>query len=77
MSCPCSSTPQVPTRQPALCTAAMPRTPATTSPGQAEELRRISEAVDADTVVFDDELTPAQQRNLERSSAGPRSTGPL
>jgi GTP-binding protein HflX len=34
--------------------------------GKAEELRRISEAVDADTVVFDDELTPAQQRNLER-----------
>ncbi len=33
--------------------------------GKAEELRRISEAVDADTVVFDDELTPAQQRNLE------------
>src|ERR1019366_1213261 len=28
--------------------------------GKAEELRRISEAVDADTVVFDDELTPAQ-----------------
>ena len=34
--------------------------------GKAEELRRISEAVDADTVVFDDELSPAQQRNLER-----------
>jgi len=34
--------------------------------GKAEELRRISEEVDADTVVFDDELTPAQQRNLEK-----------
>jgi GTP-binding protein HflX len=34
--------------------------------GKAEELRRISEGVDADTVVFDDELTPAQQRNLEK-----------
>jgi GTP-binding protein HflX len=34
--------------------------------GKAEELRKISEAVDADTVVFDDELTPAQQRNLEK-----------
>jgi GTP-binding protein HflX len=33
--------------------------------GKAEELRTTSEAVDADTVVFDDELTPAQQRNLE------------
>jgi len=29
-------------------------------------VRRISEAADADTVVFDDELTPAQQRNLEQ-----------
>jgi GTP-binding protein HflX len=34
--------------------------------GKAEQLRRVSEEVDADTVVFDDELTPAQQRNLEK-----------
>jgi len=34
--------------------------------GKAAELRRLSEAVDADTVVFDDELTPGQQRNLEK-----------
>ena len=34
--------------------------------GKAEELHQISEAVDADTVVFDDELTPAQQRYLEK-----------
>ena len=34
--------------------------------GKAEELHRLSEQVDADTVVFDDELTPAQQRNLEK-----------
>ena len=34
--------------------------------GKAEELREISEAVDADTVVFDEELSPAQQRNLEK-----------
>jgi GTP-binding protein HflX len=34
--------------------------------GKAAELRRLSEALDADTVVFDDELTPAQQRNLEK-----------
>ncbi len=34
--------------------------------GKAEELRAASESVDADTVVFDDELTPAQQRNLEK-----------
>ena len=34
--------------------------------GKVEELRVLCEAVDADTVVFDDELTPAQQRNLEK-----------
>ncbi len=34
--------------------------------GKAEELHRVSESVDADTVVFDDELSPAQQRNLEK-----------
>jgi GTP-binding protein HflX len=34
--------------------------------GKAAELRRLSEDVDADTVVFDDELSPAQQRNLEK-----------
>jgi GTP-binding protein HflX len=34
--------------------------------GKAQELREISEAVDADTVIFDDELSPAQSRNLEK-----------
>ena len=34
--------------------------------GKAEELREVSLAVDSDTVVFDDELTPAQQFNLEK-----------
>ncbi len=34
--------------------------------GKAHELHELSETVDADTVVFDDELTPAQQRNLEK-----------
>lgn len=34
--------------------------------GKAEELRQVSEEVDADTVVFDDELTPAQQFKLEK-----------
>jgi GTP-binding protein HflX len=33
--------------------------------GKAQELREVSEALDVDVVVFDDELTPAQQRNLE------------
>jgi GTP-binding protein HflX len=34
--------------------------------GKVEELRSICLAVDADTVVFDDDLSPAQQRNLEQ-----------
>jgi GTPase len=34
--------------------------------GKARELHELAEAVDADTVVFDDELSPAQQRNLEQ-----------
>jgi len=34
--------------------------------GKADELRELSLVVDSDTVVFDDELTPAQQRNLEK-----------
>ena len=34
--------------------------------GKAEELRDVSLEVDSDTVVFDDELTPAQQFNLEK-----------
>ena len=33
--------------------------------GKADELRRLADSLDADTVVFDDELSPAQQRNLE------------
>lgn len=35
--------------------------------GKVSELRELCEAVDADTVVFDDELSPAQQRNLEKA----------
>ncbi len=34
--------------------------------GKAEELREASVALDIDVVIFDDELTPAQQRNLEK-----------
>ncbi|MEO1059990.1 MAG: GTPase HflX [Actinomycetota bacterium] len=34
--------------------------------GKAAELRELADLVDADTVVFDDELTPAQQFNLEK-----------
>jgi GTP-binding protein HflX len=34
--------------------------------GKAQELKEVSLAVDSDTVVFDDELTPAQQFKLEK-----------
>jgi GTP-binding protein HflX len=34
--------------------------------GKVDELREVSLATDCDTVVFDDELSPAQQRNLEK-----------
>ena len=34
--------------------------------GKAEELRAAAQALDVDVVIFDDELTPAQQRNLEK-----------
>ena len=33
--------------------------------GKAAELREVADALDIDVVVFDDELSPAQQRNLE------------
>ena len=35
--------------------------------GKARELLEVAELHDADTIVFDDELTPAQQRNLEHA----------
>jgi GTP-binding protein HflX len=34
--------------------------------GKVDELRELVESLDVDVVVFDDELTPAQQRNLEQ-----------
>src|SRR3974390_651951 len=34
--------------------------------GKADEIAALSRSLDADTVVFDDELSPAQHRNLER-----------
>ena len=34
--------------------------------GKAEEIAALSQSLDADTVVFDDDLSPAQHRNLEK-----------
>ncbi len=35
--------------------------------GKADEIARLAESLDADIVIFDDELTPSQQANLERT----------
>lgn len=40
--------------------------------GKTEELVRLVDALDADVVIFDDELTPSQQSNLERAVKEPR-----
>lgn len=43
-----------------------PDPPTYVGKGKAEELKEIALATDCDTVVFDNELTPAQQFNLEK-----------
>jgi GTPase len=43
-----------------------PDPPTYVGKGKAEELREIAATTDCDTVVFDNELTPAQQFNLEK-----------
>src|SRR5688500_12934898 len=43
-----------------------PDPPTFVGKGKAEELKELALATDCDTVVFDNELTPAQQRNLEK-----------
>jgi len=39
--------------------------------GKLEELVKIAEAKEADLVIFDDEITPAQQRNLQKAFSRP------
>ena len=43
-----------------------PDPPTYVGKGKVEELKEVALATDCDTVVFDNELTPAQQRNLEK-----------
>jgi GTP-binding protein HflX len=43
-----------------------PDPPTYVGKGKAEELREVAATTDCDTVVFDNELTPAQQFNLEK-----------
>ena len=66
-SWPCWSTPPAPTRSARVVQRRDDPEPATfIGKGKAEELRELADDLDADTVVFDDELTPAQQLNLEK-----------
>ena len=66
-SWPCWSTPPAPTRPRASCSAATrPTTPGSSARARPTSCSSICLAVDADTVVFDNELTPAQQFNLEK-----------
>ncbi len=44
-----------------------PTRPRTSASGKVEELTRLAAAVDADLVVFDNDLSPGQTRNLERA----------
>jgi len=41
-------------------------------PGKAEEVARVAKELDADTVIFDDDLSPSQQVNLEDMIDGRR-----
>jgi GTP-binding protein HflX len=45
----------------------VPNTATFVGSGKLEEIRTFIKAVEADTVIFDDELTPTQLRNIERS----------
>ena len=66
-SCRAWSTPPAPTRSAASCSAAPRRIrPPTSARARPSEIRELAVATDCDTVVFDDELSPAQQRNLEK-----------
>ena len=62
----CSPTRRGPSRSSRSCSAAHSPDPATyVGKGKADELRDLVDALDIDVVIIDDELTPAQQRNLE------------
>ena len=66
-SSPCSPTPPAPSRSSSSCNGATPRTRRPTSArARPRSCASSADALDIDLVVFDDELTPAQQRNLEK-----------
>ncbi len=63
----CWSTPPAPTRRRGSCSGGTrPTRPPTSARARPRSCASCRLAVDADTVVFDDELTPAQSRNLEK-----------
>ncbi|CAI8017938.1 GTPase HflX [Geodia barretti] len=43
--------------------------------GKVEELKPLVEELDADAIIFDEELSPAQNRNLEKALMSPQLTG--
>ena len=62
----CSPTPPAPSPSSRCCSAAARPTPRPTSArARPRSCASSSHALDIDVVIFDDELTPAQQRNLE------------
>ena len=66
-SWPSSSTAPAPTWSGGSCSGATPPTRRPSSgAARREEIAALSQSLDVDTVVFDDELTPAQHRNLEK-----------
>ncbi len=66
-SCPAWSTPPEPTRWAVSCSAGrLPTRPRSSARGRSRRSSGLAVANDCDTVVFDDELSPAQQYNLER-----------
>ena len=62
----CSPTRPAPTRWNGHAAPAQPDPATYIGKGKAEELAELAEMLDIDLVVFDVELTPAQQRNLEK-----------
>ena len=63
----CSPTPPAPSRcTPSCNVGARPIPPPTSARARPRSCGPSREALDIDVVIFDDELTPAQQRNLEK-----------
>ena len=63
----CSPTPRARSRsRPSSSAATVPTPRPTSARARPRSCAELAEALDVDVVIFDDELTPAQQRNLEK-----------